>query len=262
LKIDHPVKRFILIGILGIFCLSSFAQRQLLKNLTTFDDKRLHFGFSLGINALDFEIEHWNPIGANPKTWDESGRFITEKVISVDSTNIVRGDVKKLIPGFTVGIVTNLRLNEYFDLRFLPGLSFGERKIYYNIPVHDINNSETSEYYSIKSTFLDFPLLVKYKSKRMNNQRPYVIAGPAYRVDISKTGEEDLVRLKPGNWYVEAGIGWDSYLQFFRLSTELKFSFGLNDILDKGPKSTQLQVYTNSVSSMTSNIFTLSFHFE
>ncbi len=258
------MKKFILIGILGIFCLSSFAQRQLLKNLTTFDDKRLHFGFSLGVNTLDFEIEHWNPYGSNPKTWGPNRKFLTESVkgVPVDSLDIIRGDVKKLIPGFTVGIVTNLRLNEYFDLRFLPGLSFGERKIYYNIPVQDINNSETSEYYSIKSTFLDFPLLVKYKSKRMNNQRPYVIAGPAYRVDISKTGEEDLVRLKPGNWYFEAGIGWDSYLQFFRLSTELKFSFGLNDILDKGPKSTQLQVYTNSVSSMTSNIFTLSFHFE
>ena len=227
------MKRIILISILGILSLGSFAQRQLLKNLTTFDDKRLHFGFSLGLNALDFEIEHWNPIGANPKTWDASGRFVTESVngVPVDSMKIIRGDVKTLIPGFTVGIVTNLRLNEYFDLRFLPGWSFGERK-------------------------------VKYKSKRMNNQRPYVIAGPAYRIDISKTGEEDLVRLKPGNFYFEAGVGWDSYLQFFRFSTELKFSFGLNDILDKGPKNTQLPVYTNAVSSMTSNIFTLSFHFE
>jgi hypothetical protein len=96
----------------------------------------------------------------------------------------------------------------------------------------------------------------------MNNQRPYLIAGGAYRIDISKSGQEDLVRTKPLSSYLEAGVGWDSYLQFFRLSTELKFSFGLNNVLDAGPKATQAQVYTNALSRLSSNIFTLSFHFE
>ena len=96
----------------------------------------------------------------------------------------------------------------------------------------------------------------------MNNQRPYVIGGIATRIDISKTGEDDLVRLKAQNPSVEAGFGWDTYLQFFRLSTELRFSFGLSNILDTGPKITQPQVYTGAFSSLKSNIFTLSFHFE
>jgi hypothetical protein len=96
----------------------------------------------------------------------------------------------------------------------------------------------------------------------MNNQRPYLIGGFAYRIDISKTGQEDLVRLKPFSSSVEVGVGWDSYLQFFRLSTELKFSFGLSDVLDNGPKETQPQVYTNAFSKLTSNMFIFSFHFE
>lgn len=96
----------------------------------------------------------------------------------------------------------------------------------------------------------------------MNNQRPYLIGGVACRIDISKTGVEDLVRLKKLSTYVEAGMGWDMYLQFFRLSTELKFSFGLNNILDDGPKDTQKQVYTNAFSQLTSDMFILSFHFE
>jgi hypothetical protein len=96
----------------------------------------------------------------------------------------------------------------------------------------------------------------------MNNQRPYIIGGISQRVDISKTGEEDLVRLKARNPSLEAGLGWDTYLQFFRLSTELKFSFGFRNILDNGPKLTQPQVYTGALSSLKSNIFTLSFHFE
>ena len=240
--------------------LNSLAQRQMVRNMTTFDDKRLHFGFTLALNTLDFNIEHYLTIGENPKFDPTELEVIDE--ITIDGGKQIRADISRMTPGFTVGIVTNLRLTEYLDLRFLPGMSFGERKLVYNIPVTDINNPGTKDFYSIKSTFLDFPLLVKYKAKRMNNQRPYLIGGVACRIDISKTGQEDLVRLKPLSTYLEAGVGWDSYLQFFRLSTELKFSFGLSNLLDDGPKETQFQVYTNAFSRLSSNVFTLSFHFE
>jgi hypothetical protein len=250
------VKRFFYVLIFLLAGFTSHAQRLLLKNLTTFDDKRLHFGFTLGINETDFGFEHY-------KVMSDNAQFMkSENVIDIANRHkSVRADISNLTPGFTVGIVTNLRLAESFDLRFLPGMSFAERKLVYNIPVVD-NNSDNSEYYSIKSTFLDFPLLLKYKSRKMNNQRPYVIGGGAVRVDISKSGQEDLVRLKPFGTYLEAGIGWDSYLQFFRLSTELKFSFGMNNILDAGPKDTQAQVYSAAFSKLTSNIVTLCFHFE
>lgn len=251
------VKRFFYILIFLLAGLTSTAQRLLLKNLTTFDDKLIHFGFTLGVNSTDFGFTHYNVIRDNPD-------FVPETVngIQITGTEKIRADISTLTPGFTVGIVTNLRLSESFDLRFLPGMSFGERKLSYNIPIQDINDLGNKTFYSIKSTFLDFPLLLKYKSRKMNNQRPYLIAGGAYRIDISKSGQEDLVRLKPLSAYLEAGVGWDSYLQFFRLSTELKFSFGLNNILDNGPKSTQAQVYSNAFSKLSSNIFTLSFHFE
>jgi len=237
------------------------AQKVLLKNLTTFDDKRLHFGFTLGVNTVDFHIDHYNVVGENPLFNPSELEVIGGNTIG--SSSRIRADVASLNPGFTVGIVTNLRLSDSFDLRFLPGMSFGERKLTYNIPIEDINDSQnTGKSYSIKSTFLDFPLLLKYKSRRMNNQRPYLIAGGAYRIDISKTGLEDLVRLKPFSSSIEAGMGWDAYLQFFRLSTEFKFSFGLDNILDNGPKAPLPQVYTNAFSRIASNMFILSFHFE
>ena len=232
------------------------AQRTVVKNLTTFDDKRLHFGFSLGLNTLDFNIDHYSTMVDNPK-------FAPEILVNgtpIVASDKIRADISTLTPGFTVGIITNLRLSESLDLRFLPGMSFGERKLTYNIPV--VSTSGTTDYFSIKSTFLDFPLLIKYKARRMNNQRPYLIGGVAYRIDISKSGKEDLVRLKPFSSYLEAGMGWDTYLQFFRLSTELKFSFGLSNILDNGPKASELQVYTDAFSRLSSNVFTLSFHFE
>jgi len=251
------VKRFFYILIFLLCGLTSSAQRLLLKNLTTFDDKRIHFGFTLGVNTTDFAFTHYNFIADNPK-------FVPETVngVPITGSEKIRADISTLTPGFTVGIVTNLRLAESFDLRFLPGMSFGERKLTYSIPIQNVNDPGQKTFYSIKSTFLDFPLLLKYKSRKMNNQRPYLIAGGAYRIDISKSGQEDLVRLKPLSSYIEAGVGWDSYLQFFRLSTELKFSFGLNNVLDAGPKQTQAQVYSNAISKLSSNIFTLSFHFE
>lgn len=250
------VKRLIYSLIILSIGISASAQKLLLKNLTTFDEKRIHFGFTLGINYTDLNFTHYKVLGDNPKFQPETvnGKLLT-------GSESIRADITTLTPGFTVGMVTNLRLSESFDLRFLPGMSFGERKLVYNIPVQD-NNSSNVDYYSIKSTFLDFPLLLKYKSKRMNNQRPYLIAGGAYRIDISKTGQEDLVRLKPFSASFEAGMGWDAYLQFFRLSTELKFSLGLDNVLDNGPKETQPQVYTDALSRLSSNMFILSFHFE
>lgn len=253
------MKRFFYILIFLLAALSSNAQRLLLKNLTTFDDKRVHFGFTLGINTTDFGFSYYNEMTDNPQFVLSQNPL--DAPYKAEGTK-VRADISSLTPGFTVGIVTNLRLTESFDLRFLPGMSFGERKLVYTIPILFAGETTNPAYYSIKSTFLDFPLLLKYKSRKMNNQRPYLIAGGAYRIDISKSGQEDLVRLKPISSYLEAGVGWDSYLQFFRLSTELKFSFGLNNVLDVGPKETQPQVFSGAFSKLTSNVFTLSFHFE
>jgi hypothetical protein len=254
-------------AILFLFCaVSSTAQRSVVNNLTTFDDKRLHFGFSLGINTFDLGISHYATIGEGPYGKIPVADRKVDPYIAdgIDDNSVVRADLPKLVPGFSVGIVSSLRMGNYFDLRFLPGMSFGERRLVYNFPIHDSNSDnyiQGDAFYSIKSTYLDFPLLIKYKSNRINNQRPYILAGSSYRVDISKTGVEDLVRLKRGSFHAEFGIGWDSYLQFFRLSTEFKVSLGLNNILDL-PGRGQFEYYGYAFDRLTSNIFTLSFHFE
>jgi hypothetical protein len=246
-------------AILFILIVSNlFAQEQKVNYLTTFDEKRIHFGFTLGYNMLDFNVVNYNPIGENPDF--EAGNWPGDQV-QIDASSIVRSDLQSLVPGFTVGIVSSLRLTEDLDLRFLPGMSFGERKLTYNIPVYDINAYEPLQFYSIKSTFLDFPLLIKYKARRINNDRPFVIFGGAFRQDISRTAKDDLVKLKSGGFYAEVGGGWDHYFPFFRFSVEGKFSFGLNDQLGALPQQQRLY-YSQSIKSLRSNIFTLSFHFE
>lgn len=250
----------ILLVILAVFvAFHAFSQKQKVNNMTTFDDKLIHFGFSLGINTLDFGLAHYNPIGMNPDFAPANWPLDKKQIVGTD---MVRADVSRLIPGFTVGIVSSLRLTKDLNLRFLPGLSFGERQLYYNIPVWETDYYQPLQYYSIKSTFLDFPLLIKYKARRINNNRPYVIFGPAYRQDISRTGKEDLVRLKNGAFYAELGAGWDHYFTFFRFSVEAKVSLGLNNMLGAPPSENQRQYYSYAIKDLKSNIFTLSFHFE
>ena len=240
---------FILLGVV-----SAFAQQQKINYLSTFDDKTVHFGFTLGINTLDLAVTNYKSIYDNPN-------FPTTGVDQPEKSYIM-SDVAELVPGFTVGIVSSLRLSRDFNLRFLPGLSFGERKLTYNVKVWDVYNTEPSTYYSIKSTFLDFPLLIKYKARRINNNRPYIVFGTAYRQDISRTAQEDLVALKKSGFYGELGAGWDHYFLFFRFSVEAKISLGLNNMLGPPPAETQRQYYSESIKSLRSNIFTLSFHFE
>lgn len=255
------MKRYTYIVVLLILGITAKAQMWGIPNITTFDDRKIHFGFTLGVNTLDLGFSHYNTLDDNPlfSESDVKQGYLQE----LDSVGrAVRGDIATLIPGFTVGIVSNLRLTENLDLRFLPGLSFGNRKVVFNVPLHDINDPANVESYSLRSTYLDFPVLLKYKSKRIINQRPYMIGGLTTRYDISKPASEVLLRLKKVSFYAEAGMGWDTYLQFFRLSTELKYSFGLNNNLAGAPEESQPKYYNLAFKNITSHILTLSFHFE
>ena len=257
------MKRVILFILLLFALIRVDAQFWGVPNLTTFDDRRIHFGFTLGINTMDFAFTHYNTIIEHPLYTPEQYEKFNHKEILDSVNNIVRADISSLSPGFTVGIVSNLRINRNLDLRFIPGLSFGDRKISYNIPIYDSNESGISSYYVVRSTFLDFPLMIKYKANRIVNGRPYLIGGLAYRINIAKSGKENLLRVDKSTFYAETGFGWDNYLQFFRLSTELKYSFGLGNALSsKLPGKAQNPYYQMALKSLNSHMVTLCFHFE
>ncbi len=252
-----------LLFILILFLTVQVAKAQLfgVPHLTTFDDKTFHFGFTLGMNTMDLGLSHYNYLTDNPdfNLSSVNPRYLSE----LDSVGMqVRAGIPQLIPGFTVAIITNLRLTENLDLRFLPGLSFGNRQLAYNLPIHDFTNPTNKETYSLRATYIDFPFLLKYKSKRIINQRPYLIGGVAFRLDISKSAVEELLRLKKFGTFAEIGMGWDSYLQFFRFSTELKYGFGLNNALAAPPEEPQLQYYNMAFKRLNAHVITLSFHFE
>lgn len=220
------------------------AQEKRPQNLPAFDYKPLHWGFTVGLNYMDFGIQR------------------------KDAANFVYGDVMGFQPaGFQVNVVSDLRLTDYWTLRFLPGINLGSRRMVY----HSISGGTATEdeSFNIISSFLDFPLLLKYRSERVNNYRPYVIGGISFRYDMSARKEfdldeddPDLILLKPADLYLELGFGVDNYLQFFKYSTELKLAIGLRNILETDNAFPGKPEYLESLTSLRSFMVMLNFHFE
>ncbi|MGQ1891682.1 type IX secretion/gliding motility protein PorT/SprT [Thermophagus sp. OGC60D27] len=208
-------------------------------NLPAFDYRPLHFGFLIGFNAMDFRVVHKIPLD-RPEGLEN--RY---------------AEVVRLSPGINIGIVSSLRLNQHFNLRFLPGISFGQRDLLY---IQDGEAEETP--LQIKSTFLEFPLLLKFSGDRMTNMKPYLIGGINPRFDLSKSENLGL-DLKSRDIYLEIGAGLDLYLNYFRLSTEAKLSVGMMNVLDpSGTGEPEDLLYTDILERLTSRIFVFTFYFE
>jgi hypothetical protein len=220
--------------------LISFGQKAKPKNESWYDEKPLHFGFSLGFNTMDFKITP------------------SQEYLMQDS---LYPEVSILNPGINIQIVTNLRPAKYFDIRFLPGVSFGQRVVRYYKGTEIYNDDQRLE-----SSFLEFPVLLKFKGDRLNNVRPYVVTGLNFRYDLAAKKEYDdtepiYLRLKRPDLYYEVGTGLDFYLTYFKLSIELKMSTGFRDVLvsESAPGHPE---FGNAIDKMRSQIWVLAFHFE
>jgi len=189
---------------------SASAQKSLPQNLPSYDHERLHFGFSLGFNRADFLV------------------YPSEEGIKPDSV-LTTEALPEL--GFNLGIISDFMLHNYVTLRFLPSLTFQDRILEYNI--HPTNTSNADSFYvakkRIESTLLDFPLNLKLRSERLNNISAYLLAGGKFSMDLAsqaKTKNPDIVKLNGKEWSYDVGFGLDFYLEYFKLSTEMKFSLG------------------------------------
>lgn len=228
-----------------IISLTTSAQRNIgMPNLQKYDKQRFHFGFMIGFNQFDFTMRS----KANLAEYDSLLKINTKP--------------PSPLTGFNLGIVTSLRLGEYFDLRFIPGLAFGDRIIIYTVKYY--NGEPFDTYKNIESVYLDFPLMVKFKSSRMHNVRAYVIGGVQYSRDLisnarkqASNPRETYVKIYPDDFQAQAGVGFDFYLTYFKFSAEFKMSFGLNNILKM-----EENMFATSVTSLKSRIIQISFLFE
>jgi len=215
-----------------------FGQRKKVQNLPNYDRQKIHFGFLLGINNTDFVIKR------------------IPKFNQIDTLYTVESAGQT---GFNLGIIGNLRMGEHFDLRFIPDLAFSQRNLEYTFVESGAMITVLKE---IESTFLEFPLDLKFKSNRVNNYRVYVIAGAKYTIDMVSQAkvenqDKDFVKLRKNDYGYQIGLGFDFYLERFKFSPEIKMYHGLRNLLVNDSK-----IFSTSLESLKSKVFLISFTFE
>jgi len=225
---------FILISIStqAQFGRSTFAKDPII-NLENFDKQRVYWGYFLGFSNFDFKVDYKTP-----------GQDI----------NVVGNT------GFNVGLVGVLRLQEYVELRFEPGLYYASRTLTYQGFTSDVDALR-----EVKATYIDFPLLVKFSALRTGNVRPYLVGGVSATLNLSSNSKskddnsEQRFRVKPWTQYYQLGFGIDLYFEYFKFSPSIRGVFGFNDelIRDDDPNSP----WTGNIESMKTRAVLINFTF-
>lgn len=247
----------VLIFLVALFPIDLYAQGHRVENMPTYDYSKYHFGFILAVNQMLFTIR---PVEKLNQTYFNSTQASD---INADSAMIYSIESEPTF-GFTVGIVSNLRLGNYFDLRFVPSLAFGERNLDYRFKsFSDTSVAIIEVRKNTPSTFVEFPFTLKYKSKRVNNYRGYLLGGFSYRFDLSSQAKKKKdsglvqVKLNRNDVYLNLGMGFDFYFEWFKFGTELTMSYGLFDVLKR-----ENNIYTDGIERLSSKVFQLTFTFE
>ena len=281
-----------LLTVLSITAFCQFTQRDLPPNLVTYDDAPYHFGFTLSACSWSFALtlednfdDEWY---YNLKKIDgeyKDGEYYVEDLHDKKYYKVCEIQTKFLHPGFAVGIVGNLRLGEYFDFRIVPGLSFGDQTISYKIAESN-NPDNPADYFfvdyvvlddktklakdEVMNVFVDLPVLLKYKGKRIHNVRPYIIGGFEGKANLMagvgyekafNSEEKRLRSLKLKAWDImyTFGGGMDFYMFWFKLGVELRYGCSFIDTRDKLEGR---HFCTNSIKSAKANQFQVIFTFE
>lgn len=233
--------RKIIIGLLGcLWAVCGMAQERKLQYRPYIDQRRFHYGFLFGLHMQDLELQN------NGYIDPESGE---QWYADVDNYN----------PGFSVGVLGEMRLNKYLALRLVPTMHFGQK----HVAFHEQTSGRDSTQ-NIKSTYISVPLDLKFSAPRFNNYRPYFIVGVNPMIDLT-TKKQKALLMKPFDCYIEVGMGCDFYLPFFKLIPELKFCFGLADILQKDRSDlidSSLHKFTHSLDKASSKMIVLTLYFE
>jgi len=225
----------------AILFLPAQAQRNV-QHMPMSEVRNLHFGFVLGVNQADVQITNTGITQPQDgETW-----FSDELTFST---------------GFTVGVISDLRLFTNLHLRFVPTLNFADRHISIISGEGEISNMSPVV---IRSSLLDMPLLLKYRAKRIGNYRPYLIAGGGIVYDFSRRKQE-VFRFQPFDANLQIGVGCDFFLPYFKFAPELKLVIGMTDMLERDrpdiARPSDIK-YSNAISRLTSRLFVLSFNFE
>lgn len=226
------------IFIAGFFLMAGtgYGQSDYSYNLPGFDRDLFHLGYYVGLNTMNFVVEEKDGFQVDTRPG----------------------------PGLCVGLASSLRLSKYLEMKFLPGLSFGERDVIVRKTV--IAQSGDPDWHAqIESVYIDIPLHLKYRAKRDGNFAPYIFCGIAPKFDIYggeiKQWKKVMRLIKIFDYFPELGFGIDFYLFKVKMSTDLRFSVGQMNIYTPVLEEDAFKLFDDSINSLRSNIVTLSVQF-
>lgn len=232
---------------------AAFAQERLAQNKPYIDLRPLHFGILIGMHMQDIELDNVGP----------------QTIVNEDGTQSVQTilcDADKWNPGFSVGVLADLRISNHLSARFTPTMHFGAKHLtFHNLSRPDENGKPMQTTQDLKNTYISMPIDLKFSAQRFNNYRPYIMAGINPMINLTGK-DQDIIMLKRYDTFVEVGIGCDIYLPFFKLIPELKFCYSLTNGLDTDHandlKDANMRAYANSVVSGHAKMIVLTFYFE
>ena len=238
---------------LSLATLMTAAQERKVQNKPYTDLRPLHLGILVGMNLQDMELENVGP----QTILQEDGTTKTQTIVCDDD---------KWNAGFSVGVLADLRLSKHLNLRFTPTMHFGAKHLtFYNMTELNAEGRLLEMTQDMKSTYISFPVDLKFSAERWNNYRPYVIAGVNQLVNLTSKNQ-DFLQLKRTDTMIEVGLGCDLYLPFFKLIPELKFCYSLTNALDRSHadelQDTNKRMYANAVRSTQTKMIVLTFYFE
>ena len=236
------MKLFLTLLIFIVLGSSSYAQKFKQERYKNFDKRMFHFGFMLGFNSSDFTVYQ------NVNAYEQFGLKLLEN------------DAQ---PGGQLGILTTMKLGTpVLRLRFIPTLSFQERLLRYTFEDTVLNKDEIGEE-RVNSTNLDFPLMLQFRTKRLNNFTAYVLVGGQYSIDLqsqekaSQNYIDPYIKIRRNDVQGQIGAGLEFFAPYFKFGIELKYSHGfMNSFIQDNTN------IANPINKLYNKVWSLSLIFE
>lgn len=243
------------LALLALLASSSLMEAQLFRtkdridHLQEFDEQKLSWGFFLAGNYYDYKIV------LDPKYGMDGNK----------NAILSKGE-----PSFGAGLIGKMRINHYIDLRLEPSLQFVQRQLTFNTQNNDTQTlilTKEQKNRSVKSTYIDIPLMVEFHGDRWYNSRPYIAGGLNYMMNLqsNENAEDDnrqgKFRTVTHNFGWTAEMGIQFYFSRFKLTPAVRGTFFLNNEIVKDNPGTP-PYWAAGISTLQSRAFMFVLKFE
>ncbi len=235
----HQYRLYILLSLACILVFPSYAQQRDILNMPEHDQKPYYFGITFGGNFSTYRVKY------------------TPSFVENDTFRSIQPSNG---PGFNLGLMGNLRLTSFIDLRFNPTLAFAEKRLTLNVPTGTGADSISER--NVESIYMHLPVQLKFKSDRIRNFRFYAITGLKFDYDMAANARsrrrDEFIKVSASDFGYELGVGFEFYNPNFIFSPEIKLSQGLGNQMFNDPEIP----LSNAIQVLSTRMIVISIHLE